>query len=104
MSVIVISYAEKNIARIVQSIIQLTQGRVNSTGVVTLRNGQVTTVVSAPNCGKDSQVFFTAKTPQAALIVPAPYVKTADVLLGSFVITHPNPGGTLATFGYDCRG
>lgn len=96
--------AENKLWRVVQAVIQLIQGRSNSVGLVTLRNGQVTTVVTWPNCGKDSQVFFSAKTPTAALIVPAPYVKTADVSLGSFVVTHPNPGNTSSTFAFDCKG
>ena len=96
--------AEKDIWRIVQAIIQILQGRSNSVGLVTLRANQVTTVVSWPNCGKDSQIFFTAKTPHAEALSPQPYVKTADVMLGSFTVTHASSANTDLIFGFDCRG
>lgn len=95
---------EKDIGRIVDAVRQLTQGRSNSVSTVTLRANQTTTVVPWINCGKDSQIFLTAKTPHAAALVPAPYVKTADVVLGSFTITHPSNANTDLTFAFDCKG
>lgn len=101
---ITLSPEETNLSRIVQVIRQVVTGRTNSTGLVTLRNGQTTTVVKAPNCGTTSHVFLTPKTAHAAALTPAPYVTPANTLLGSFTITHPNPAVTDATFGWDARG
>ena len=99
-----LSPAETNIARIVQAIRQLINGRVNSTGIVTLRTGQVTTVVSAPNCGVGSRVFLSPRTAGAAALSPPPYVKDADVLAGSFTITHSSSAVTTLDFAWDARG
>ena len=100
----VLAPQEKSIPRIVQAINQLLQGRVNSTGVVTLRTGATTTVVAAPNCGPASQVFLTPKTAHAAALTPPPYVLAANVTLGQFVITHPVSGFTDLNLGWDARG
>jgi hypothetical protein len=103
VSGIVLSWKETSIPRIVQAVRQLLEGRSNAGGTVTLRNGHTTTVVSAPNCSPSCNVFLTPKTAAAAALTP-PYVQAADTLLGSFTITHTDPGGTDATFGYEARG
>ena len=104
MSGIVLSPSETRIPRIVQAIRQLYEGRVNSGGVVTLRNGQTTTVVQAQNCSPSCAVFLTPQSAHAASMAPQPYVAKADILLGSFVISHNNPGVADSNFAWDARG
>lgn len=101
---IVLQPEEKNLWRVVQAIIQLTQGRSNSTGVVTLAAGVTVTVVSAVNCSKGSRVFLTPETANAAAALATTYIKATDILQGSFTITHANTGTTDRTFGWDARG
>ena len=90
MSAIQLSTEEKNVWRIVQAVRQLVEGRNNATGIVTLRAGQVTTVVPAQNCGMGSAVFLFPRTANAAAKVATTYVKDADVIKGQFVVTHAN--------------
>jgi hypothetical protein len=93
---------EKDIVRIVQSIIQLVNGRQNSVGDVTLRDGQTTTVVNFPNCSKECRVFLSPMTANAAAALPTTYI--SSILQGSFVITHANNAQTDKTFGFVCIG
>ena len=104
MSGIVLSPSETRIPRIVQAINQLLQGRANSGGTVTLRNGQTTTVVQAQNCSPSCSVFLTPQSAHAASMAPQPYVAKADILLGSFTVSHNDPHVSDATFGFDARG
>ncbi len=67
---------------------QLIQGRSNACGRVTLRNGQATTPVIAPNCGKGACVFLFPATANAAAALATTYVADADVIAGQFTITH----------------
>lgn len=67
---------------------QLIQGRSNACGRVTLRNGQSTTPVIAPNCGKGACVFLFPATAAAAGALATTYVADADVVAGQFTITH----------------
>lgn len=93
---------EKNIWRIVNAIIQLIQGRSNATGTVTLRANQTTTVVSAQNCSPDSRPQLYPMTVNAASIMTC--IKAADVLLGSFTVTHASSSNTDLTFSWTCFG
>lgn len=95
---------ESSIWRIVQAIIQLVQGRSNNVGDVTLRTGQTTTTVSFPNCSKDCRVFLDPQTANAAAIKTTTFVLRANILQGSFVITHPSSANTDLTFSFQCAG
>jgi ribosomal protein L1 len=97
---IVLQPGERDPQRIVDSIIQLTQGRQNSVGDVTLRDGQVTTTVSFPNVSKDSRIFLFPQTANAAAAVPTTYILKANILQKSFTITHANAGTTDRTFSF----
>jgi hypothetical protein len=95
---------EKDIRRIVAAIRSLFQGRVNATGMVTLRAGQTTTTVANQVCALGDHVDLFPKTANAAAALATTYILEADVLQGSFTITHAN-GATLdRTFSYGCRG
>lgn len=92
MSAIVLDENETDLRRIVQSIIQLTQGRNNAVGEVTLALNQTTTVVSAINCGIDSKPQLTPLNSAAASEANSTFVSAVDQ--GSFTITHPSNGTT----------
>lgn len=106
MSGIVLQPSESNIWRIVQSIIQLAQGRVNCVGQVTLTAGQTTTVVTKAvdpgvlNCSKDCEVFLTPRTADAAAEMAAGGLYISDMGQGTFTITHANDVSTTRTFGF----
>ena len=95
---------ERDPQRIVDSIIELIQGRQNSVGDVTLRANQTTTVVSFPNCSKDCRVFLFPQTANAALAVTSTYVLKANILQKSFIITHANNAQTDKDFSFLCIG
>lgn len=78
--------AENRIWRIVQSIIQLAQGRMNCTTEVTLRPGQETTTVSMPNFGKDALPILVPMTATAAGAIATVYVSRR--WQGGFELTH----------------
>ncbi len=95
---------ETNLRTIVQSIIQLVQGRQNSIGDVTLRANQTTTVVSFPNCSKDCRVFLFPQTAHAAAAMATTYILATNILQGSFVITHASTADTDKTLSFICIG
>lgn len=91
---------ERDPQRIVDSIIQIVEGRQNSIGDVTLRAGQTITVVPFQNCSKDCRVFLFPQTANAAAAVPTTYILRVDILQRSFTITHANAGTTDRTFSF----
>ena len=98
------SLSEKDPFRIVQAINELLQGRSNAVGTCTLAAGATTTVVSAENCGDQSQVFLFPKTANAASALATTYILAANIRNGSFTITHANTGTTDRTFAYAAIG
>jgi|ERR1700694_96113 len=95
---------ETNIWRIVQSVIQLVQGRHNAGGTVTLTPSATTTIVNHPNCSTDSyvDVFGGARTANAAAAVATSYISAVN--LGSFTITHANNAQVDRIFLYKVTG
>jgi hypothetical protein len=108
MAGINLSPSETAIYRIVQAIIQLTQGRSNAVGQVTLTPGVTTTVVdklispAATNVGKDSEIFLTPRTAHAGAALPTTFISAVNQ--GSFVLTHANSANTDVTYGWEARG
>lgn len=96
--------SERSLQRIVDAIIQLVMGRQNSVGDVTLTAGVTTTVVSFPNCSKDCRVFLFPQTANAAAALATTYTLRANILQGTFTITHANAGTTDRTFSFLCIG
>lgn len=94
---------ERNPQRIVDAIRQLVEGRHNAGGTVTLTPGATTTVVSHPNCSKDSYVGLgAAQTANAAAALATTYVSSVDQ--GSFVLTHASAVSTDRRFFYSVQG
>ncbi len=99
-----ISERERDPVRIVQAIRQLIFGRGDFVGDVTLAAGATSTVVSFPNCSVDCRVFLEPQTANAAAARSTTYVKRADILQGSFTITHANAATLDRTFSFACIG
>ena len=100
MAGIDLSLEEKEISEIVRAIRELAQGRSNAGGLVTLRANQTTTVVGAINCSKDSKVFLTPRTANAAAAVPTTYILATNMIQGGFTITHASAVSLDRTFGW----
>jgi hypothetical protein len=90
MPALTLSPAEKDISKIVLAVRQLTEGRSNAAGTVTLAANAATTTVAAPNCAASSVVLLFPATAHAAAAAASTYVKSTDISKGQFVVTHPN--------------
>lgn len=83
---------------------QILEGRINSTGTVTLANGAATTVVTDRRVGNDSVILFMPLTANASAEIGAGtmYVGTANIAPRSFqfTINHANNAQTDRSFRY----
>ena len=93
---------ERDIKRIVQSVIELNNGRHNAADTFTLTPAATTTVVAHPNCSKDCRPQITALTANAAAALATTYISSIDQ--GSFTVTHANNAQADRTFGYTVTG
>lgn len=106
MATIELDQGERDIWRIVQSVISIIR-KWNSTGEVTLTAGATTTVVTksvakgAVNVGKDDQILLSPRTANAAAAISTTYI--SSVGQGTFTITHANAGTLDRTFGWAAR-
>ena len=83
-----------------EAVSQAINGKVNSTGTVTLTAGAATTAVTNNLVTIDSVILFAPQTANADAIA-TPYVKPADITQGSgFTITHANDANVDKTFAY----
>lgn len=102
MSGIVLQPEESRIDRIVRSIIELGQGRLNCKGQITLTANATTTVVTranspaAVNVGMDCFVGLSPRSAHAAAAEATTYI--SDVGQGTFTITHANSAQTDRVF------
>lgn len=104
MSAIVLSPNEVEPRKIAFAVRQLTEGRSNAVGTVTLTANAASTTVEAPNCAPGSCVFMFPVTANAAAIVAATYVAEATVTKGQFIVTHTNNANADKTFCFVCLG
>jgi hypothetical protein len=98
MTALTLSPAERDIAKAVLAIRQLTEGRSNATGTVTLAANASATTVTAPNCAATSVVFLFPATAHAAAIAASTYVLASNITKGQFIMTHPNDTNADKTF------
>ena len=98
MSATVLAPAEKDLFKIVMAVRQLTEGRSNASGVVTLVAGTSVTAVAAPNCAAGSAILLFPATANAAAALATTYVRAVDVSKGQFVISHAANAQTDRTF------
>ena len=94
------SSSEKDPVRLSRAIRDLFAGRSNAAGEFTLRTGQATTVVTAPNCGAGSRIMLQAASANAATEVGNGTIYVSAVAQGSFTVTHANSATTNRTFFY----
>jgi hypothetical protein len=99
-----VSTQEKDLSKFALAIQQLSAGRSNATGLVTLAAGATTTAVSAANCAPWSTVFLYPTTADAAAALATTFVPTATVTKQAFVINHANNAQADRTFFYVCLG
>lgn len=102
MTATVLAREEKELSKIVGAIQELTRGRSNALGEVTLTANAATTVVTAMNCGADSYPILIPLTANAAAALATTYVSA--VAAGSFTLTHANNAQTDRDFGFVCLG
>lgn len=95
---------EKDVKRIVQSVRELVEGRHNAADRFTLTPGAVTTVVTHPNCSKDCEPQFSARTANAAAEIGNGTIWISSVDQGSFTVRHANNAQADRTFGYIVTG
>jgi hypothetical protein len=91
---------ERNLDRIVLSIRDLFFGRCNAYGRFTCTTNAASTVVSAPNCGPDSEVMLQAVTANAAAEVGNGTIYISARGQGTFTVVHANSATASRTFAY----
>jgi len=94
--------SERDLARIVQAVRDLYEGRSHAVSTCTLTAGITSTVVAAENCGPSSQIFLSPKTANAATALATTYVSAVGA--NTFTLTHANNAQTDRTFGYAIQG
>ena len=106
MTAYVPGLTETDLKKIVLAIQQLSAGRSNSVGTVTLTTNAAATVVTDGNCASGSVILFMPTTANAATELGngTMYVPTATILNGSFSITNANAATTGRTFLYAIHG
>lgn len=87
-----------------RSIQQLSAGRSNAVGIVTLAASAASTTVTDPNCAAGSTPIFTPTTAHAAAEQGAGTMYVSAVSNQSFTITHANNSQTDRTFRYALYG
>lgn len=93
---------ERDVKRIVQAVRELVEGRHNAADRFTLTPGATTTVVSHPNCSRDCEPQFSARTANAAAALATTYISAVNQ--GSFTVTHANNAQVDRIFGYTVTG
>lgn len=101
---IVLQQGERNLQRLVDAITELTQGRQNSIGDVTLRANQTTTTVSFQNCSKDCRVFLFPQTANAAASMATTFILRSNIVQRQFTVTHSNSAQTDRVLSFLCIG
>lgn len=101
MTARVVNRDEKDLTVFSLAINELTQGRSNAHGTVTLTANAASTVVTNANCASGSSVDLNPTTANAAAALTTTYWVAAN---GSFTITHANNAQTDRTFTYAIQG
>ena len=104
MTALVVNRDEKDTRIFALAINELTQGRSNATGSVTLTENAATTAVTNDNFAPGSTVYFTQTTANAAAEIGAGTMYVSARAKGTFTITHANNAQTDRTFLYAILG
>lgn len=94
-----LAHSQRDVYEIVNS---LRDGKVNSTGSVTLTASSATTTVSDLRAGQDSVILFMPTTANAAAAIGGLYVSSRGKQ--TFTLTHANNAQTDRTFSYAVLG
>lgn len=94
------SAGERDIFRIVRSIRDLFEGRSNAKGQFTCTIDAASTVVTAPNCGLESEIFLFPRHANAAAELGAGTIYVSGVAQGAFTVAHANNSNANRTFSY----
>jgi hypothetical protein len=78
----------------------LYEGRSNAKGQFTCTTGAASTVVTAPNCGLESEIFLFPRHANAASELGAGTIYVSAVAQGAFTVTHANNATANRTFSY----
>ena len=89
----------REVARVIRNLVD---GKVNSTGTVTLTASTTTTTVSDQRAGGDSVILLMPRTANAATAASTTYVSARAKQ--SFTLTHANNAQTDRTCGYAILG
>lgn len=92
MTVYVPGLQEKDLVKIITAIQQLSAGRSNAVGAVTLKASAASTTVTDPNCASGTVPILVPTTADAAAEIGngTMFIPTATITNGSFVISHAN--------------
>lgn len=101
MTARVVNRDEKDLQVFALAINELTQGRSNAHGTVTLTANAASTVVTNANCAAGSHVGLSPTTANAAAALATTYWVAAN---GSFTITHANNAQVDRIFTYAIQG
>lgn len=105
MTITVPGINETDLKKIVQAIQQLSAGRSNAVGVVTLAVAPATsTTVTDRNCAVGSVPILAETTANAAAARATTYIPKTTIGNGSFVIQHASNAATDRTFLYALYG
>lgn len=91
----------RRVAEVANSAIR---GKVNTAGQLTLTASSATTTLTNAHIGGNSEIFFTARTANAAAEIGAGTMYVSAVGDGTATITHANNSQTDRTFGYVIMG
>lgn len=105
MTITVPGLNEKDLTAFARAIQQLSAGRSNAVGIVTLAVSPATsTTVTSRNCAAGTVPILVPTTANAAAAQATNYIPTATVGNGSFVIQHSNSASVDRTFLYALHG
>ena len=88
---------EREVAFVVNNLLE---GKINSTGTVTLTASTTSTVVSDRRVGANSLIFFMPQTANASSEMASGGMYVSSRGKHTFTITHPNNANADKTFGY----
>lgn len=104
MTITVPGINEQDLKKINQAIQQLSAGRSNAVGTVTLAVSATSTTVTDRNCATGTTPILTPTTANAAAAQATTYVPKATIGNGSFVIQHASNTQADRTFVYALHG
>lgn len=97
MAGLTVNPGEKNPRLVADTVRQVTEGKNNAVGTVTLNANATTTTVTAPSCAPTSVVLLMPQTQDAANDMATTSIVASS---GQFTITHANNARVDRTFGW----